>query len=182
MTKKRNQKHTSRQAAADRSRRRSAAGSAVEVPVGRLAPHGQEQGLDLQAEASRNGGPVPFSRDAEDVELMQIPAVHQGKGTLGVKFFFRDQQPAKPALLLIYNIPPGASEGVHTHNLGDTTTGSFDEFYYVLSGRGEMLIEGTRVPVGPGDHVFTPNGVAHGIENTSVDTDLRVYLVAMIRD
>lgn len=59
--------------------------------------------------------------------------------------------------------------------------GSFDEFYYILSGSGEMEIDGRRVPVKAGDHIFTPNGVAHGIENTSIGENLKVYLVAMRR-
>jgi mannose-6-phosphate isomerase-like protein (cupin superfamily) len=52
----------------------------------------------------------------------------------------------------------GASEGVHTHKPQDASLGSFDEFYYIVSGSGEMQIDGQKVPVRPGDHVFTPNG------------------------
>jgi mannose-6-phosphate isomerase-like protein (cupin superfamily) len=123
-----------------------------------------------------------FTSDPDHRSLIHYPGVHGGKGAIDVKFFFREEEAPKPALLLIYNIPPGASEGVHTHNRGDIKMGSFDEFYYILSGRGDMQIDGTTVPVAPGDHIFTPNGVAHGIENTSAKDDLRVYLVAMTRD
>lgn len=125
---------------------------------------------------------APYTNDRDDSNVKPYPGVHEGKGTIGVKFFFRHEGVAKPALLLNYNIPPGASEGVHTHNPGSVEQGSFDEFYYILSGNGEMEIDGKKVPVKPGDHIFTPNGVAHGIENTSTSGDLKVYLVAMIRD
>src|SRR5215831_14704372 len=103
------------------------------------------------------------------------------KGAINVKFFFREEGFPNPARILIYTIPPGASEGVHIHMPGDAKSGSFDEFYYVISGSGEMEIEGEKVPVTAGDHVFAPNGVAHGIENTSANGDLKVYLLAVMR-
>jgi len=123
-----------------------------------------------------------FRNDGDQMDLIRYPGLHEGKGAIDIKFFFRDDGSPKPALLLLYTIPPGASEGVHTHKPGDAKLGSFDEFYYILSGSGEMQIDGAKVPVKAGDHVFTPNGIAHGIENTSSESDLRVYLVAMMRD
>jgi oxalate decarboxylase/phosphoglucose isomerase-like protein (cupin superfamily) len=111
--------------------------------------------------------PPGFTIDKEDVDTVHYAQLHEGKGVIDVKFFFRQGKFAKPALLLTYAIPPGASEGVHTHRPGDTKMGSFDEFYYIISGNGEMQIAGNRIPVAAGDHVFTPNEVAHAIENTS---------------
>lgn len=123
-----------------------------------------------------------FRNDPEHVGRTRR-RIHEGKGEIDVKRFFGPpDRPAKPAVLLLYDIPPGASEGVHTHNVGDVKEGSFDEFYYILSGRGEMQIDGKIVPVATGDHIFTPNGVAHGIENTSRGENLEVYLVAVMRD
>lgn len=124
-----------------------------------------------------------FRSDPEQAKRVRRK-VHEGKGEIEVKFFFRDSDdmPSNPAILLLYDIPPGASEGVHTHNFGDVQQGSFDEFYYILAGKGEMQIAGQRVAVAPGDHIFTPNGVAHGIENTAAEGNLKVYLVAMRRD
>lgn len=138
-------------------------------------------GMDAGAKTTPSRG-YKYRNDPDDAKIIHYPGVHQGKGAIDVKFFFRDEGAPKPALLLIYNIPPGASEGVHTHNVGDEKEGSFDEFYYIMSGTGEMEIAGEKVPVKPGDHIFTPNGVPHGIENTAKEAVLRVYLVAMIRD
>jgi len=107
--------------------------------------------------------------------------VYDGKGAIDITFFFREAGHPQPALLLLYNIPPGASEGVHTHRPGDARVGSYDEFYYILEGRGEMQIAGETIAVEAGDHIFTPNEVAHGIENTSTKL-LRVYVVAVARD
>jgi mannose-6-phosphate isomerase-like protein (cupin superfamily) len=137
----------------------------------------------MTAESTHSSArPYAFRNDPDRDKLIHYAGVHEGKGAIDIKFFFRDEEAPRPALLLIYNIPPGASEGVHTHNVGDQKNGSFDEFYYILSGHGEMEIDGKKVPVCAGDHIFTPNGVSHGIENTAAAGDLRVYLVAMIRD
>jgi mannose-6-phosphate isomerase-like protein (cupin superfamily) len=86
-----------------------------------------------------------------------------------------------PILLAVYRIPPGASEGAHSHHRDDDNLGALDEIYYVVSGRGHMIIDGQRVPVATGDCIFAPTGVPHGIENTSTDTDLKVHIVAAPR-
>ena len=123
---------------------------------------------------------IRFMHDHRLDEPMAYPNVHNGKGTIDVKFF-RFDGVADPALLLTYTMPPGSSEGVHTHRPGDAKEGSFDEFYYIVEGEGQMEIDGEIIPVSAGDNVFTPNGVPHGIENTSDDT-LIVYLIAMRRE
>jgi oxalate decarboxylase/phosphoglucose isomerase-like protein (cupin superfamily) len=122
-----------------------------------------------------------YRNDRDDDGTFRYKGVHNGKGAIDIKFFFREDRASTPALLIIYDIPSGASEGVHTHNVGEKE-GSFDEFYYIISGSGEMQIAGQSVPVRSGDHIFTPNGVPHGIENTSRHKNLRAYLVAVARE
>jgi mannose-6-phosphate isomerase-like protein (cupin superfamily) len=107
--------------------------------------------------------------------------MHGGKGNIDVKFFFEADQRTRPALFLQYDIPPGASEGVHTHGT-DEPDGPWDEFYYIVKGSGQMIIDGERVQVHEGDNIHTPLGVAHGIENTSPQATLRIFLVAIHRD
>lgn len=106
--------------------------------------------------------------------------MHGGAGPIGVKFFRFDQAP-KPSLLITYLIPPGASEGVHTHRRGDRALGGYEEFYYVIDGAGVMQIDGQDLSVAAGDHVFVPLGVAHGIRNTSASEILKVFLTAVDR-
>ena len=108
------------------------------------------------------------------------PNVHGGDGVISVRFFDFAGASA-PARFLVYDIPPGASEGVHTHSLGDEADGAFEEFYYVVEGLGEMQIDGQAVPVQAGDHVHTPLGVAHGIANTMAEGRLRVFLTFIAR-
>lgn len=105
--------------------------------------------------------------------------VHEGRGVIGVKYVFENA--SAPALLITYTLPPGASEGLHTHRLGDAQLGSYDEFYYVIAGTGQMQIADQTIAIAAGDHVFVPNGVERGIENTAPAGDLKVYLVAIMR-
>jgi mannose-6-phosphate isomerase-like protein (cupin superfamily) len=125
-------------------------------------------------------GPGARARVDPAANGSQALRMHEGHGTIEVKFYFEPERPARPALFLQYDIPPGASEGVHTHG-PDRAEGAWDEFYYIASGTGRMNIDGTERPVAPGDSIHTPLGVAHGIENTSRDDRLRVFLVAISR-
>jgi quercetin dioxygenase-like cupin family protein len=59
--------------------------------------------------------------------------------------------------------------------------GSFDEYYYIISGQGQMEIDGQVVAVAKGDHVHTPLEVAHGVEDTHPTENLRVFLTFIKR-
>jgi uncharacterized RmlC-like cupin family protein len=126
-----------------------------------------------------------FKKQRDIEEAFPYPNAHGGKGVIDVTYFFREDgtetTAANPAWLLTFAMPPGSSEGVHTHRLGDKEAGSYDEFYYIIEGEGVMEIAGERVEVSAGDNVFTPNGVAHGIENTSNDKILKVYMIGVER-
>jgi quercetin dioxygenase-like cupin family protein len=124
---------------------------------------------------------LTFSKESEDEVARAYPNVHEGNGTISVRYFPFDNNPA-PAHFVIYDIPPGASEGVHTHHLGDTVLGPYDEYYYIIVGQGEMQIGGNVVPVKTGDHVHTPLGVAHGISNTMSKGSLKVFLTFITRE
>jgi quercetin dioxygenase-like cupin family protein len=124
--------------------------------------------------------PRPFSTDSEANGRLVFQNIHGGNGSTSVKFFPFGDAPA-PANFLTYVFAPGSSEGVHVHRLGDEKLGSFDEYYYIVSGSGLMMIDGQAVPVAAGDHVHTPLGVRHGIENTSPDQDLKVFLTFIRR-
>lgn len=136
--------------------------------------------LQSHAAAAAPGDPGDYQIDSAATGS-RSRRMHGGKGMLGVKFFFEPERPSKPALFLEYDIPPGASEGVHTHS-ADRPEGPWDEFYYIVSGSGRMTIGETTVEVKTGDNVHTPLGVSHGIENTSQDSRLHVYLVAILRE
>lgn len=120
-----------------------------------------------------------FAVESDRTDIHAFERIHQGLGSVGVRLFDFGGAPA-PAHFLIYIIPPGSSEGVHLHNAVDRSLGAFDEYYYILEGTGVMPIDDRRVAVSPGDHVHTPMGVRHGIENNGPDT-LRVFLTYINR-
>jgi len=44
-------------------------------------------------------------------------------------------------------------------------TGTFEEIYYVISGRGSFFLDGEEYPIRDGDAVYVPEGVEHGMMN-----------------
>jgi mannose-6-phosphate isomerase-like protein (cupin superfamily) len=106
--------------------------------------------------------------------------MHGGEGLLRVKFFGFDNA-ARPNLFISYVIPPGCSEGVHTHRLGDRELGAYDEFYYVLAGSGLVQLGSEQIAVAAGDHVFAPLGMPHGVANPSGEHELKLLLTAVER-
>lgn len=137
--------------------------------------------LSQKALAAESGRKATYAKDSEAQGMIEVKGIHAGKGKGGIKFFAFDGAP-KPAHFLIYDLSPGGSEGTHVHFLDNRNSeGSFDEYYYIISGRGQMEIDGEIVPVVAGDHVHTPLEVAHGIENTHPTENLRVFLTFIKR-
>ena len=143
------------------------------------------------AEMQTDGIPLPtpglkptFTKDTEAAGMIEITGIHKGKGKGKAKYFRfgAASAPSAPSYMMIYDLPPGSSEGVHTHFLDNRNDeGSFDEYYYIISGEGQMEIDGALVPVRTGDHVHTPLEVAHGVENTHPTDNLRVFLTYIKR-
>lgn len=115
----------------------------------------------------------PFSilREADVIE--DLSNLYGGDGTISARYFRFDQTPA-PANFVIFDMPPGASEGVHTHP--HTGPNAYDEYYYVIDGEGEMTIGADCVAIRSGDHIHAPLGVAHGVRNSAQDNVRRQHL------
>lgn len=110
----------------------------------------------------------------------RFKAVHEGLGELGVRLFDFEGA-AAPANFMIYDIPPGASEGVHLHNLSDPALGPYEEYYYIVEGAGVMTVDGDEFPVSAGDHVFAPLDSWRGIANRAGPGNLRIFLTYIDR-
>lgn len=121
-----------------------------------------------------------FKVESDKQNIRSYLGIHEGLGSIDVRMFDFAGAPA-PANFLIYDMPVGASEGVHLHNLTDLELGAFDEYYYIIEGRGRMMIDGEPIIVRAGDHVHTPLDVAHGIENIDDNHRLRVFLTYIDR-
>ena len=88
------------------------------------------------------------------------PGPHNGGGqTVGYSFFR-----ATPGLRLVFRkraLKPGSGIGYHEQKE--------DEIYYVLSGRGQMTLDGKTVDVGPGTAILTRTGSSHGLKQAGTD-------------
>ncbi len=92
---------------------------------------------------------------------------HEGGGeTTGYSFFS-----GVPDLEFVFRkraLHPGAAIGYHEQDR--------DEVYYVLSGTGELTMNGTKSVVGPGTSILTRTGSSHGLRQTGAD-DLVIVIV-----
>ena len=92
---------------------------------------------------------VPGQRDRES---------HGGKG----QYFVRTLLATVPGSIFKYvrdlTLYPGSSIGEHLHS-GD------EEFYFVVSGTGVMVVDADEHPVGPGSAVLTQSGSRHGLRS-----------------
>jgi mannose-6-phosphate isomerase-like protein (cupin superfamily) len=114
---------------------------------------------------------VKFWKETDATDLRSQAAIHEGEGTILRRLFFREQSQLG-VRFDVWELPPGASEGDHTH--GDDN--ALEEIYYFLAGHGTMSIEGEEVTVAPGDAVLVPPGVDHGLANTGAEP-LRLVLL-----
>src|SRR3954467_2600679 len=95
------------------------------------------------------------------------PGTHDGGGqTIGYSFF--DKTPGMKFVFRKRALHPGAGVGPHEQHE--------DEVYYVLSGRGVMTVDDTKVDMTPGTAVLTRPGSSHSLKQT--DNDDLVVLIA----
>jgi len=115
-----------------------------------------------QAAPDRGG----YVIEHDDTVATAEPGPHDGGGqTIGHSFFR-----SVPELNLVFRkrvLKPGSAIGYHEQRE--------DEIYYVLSGRGQMTLDGRRVDVGPGTAVLTRTGSSHGL--TQVGSEDLVILI-----
>lgn len=132
------------------------------------------------ATAGRDPRPAHFRIERGSEGFNRFQAVHEGLGSIDVRLFDFGGA-AAPANFLVYDIPVGASEGVHLHNLSDPKLGPYEEYYYIIEGRGRMTIDAEKFPVVAGDHVFAPLDSWRGIENIDAEASLKIFLTYIDR-
>ena len=62
---------------------------------------------------------------------------------------------------------PGAAIGYHLHDGSEPGLG--DEVYYVVSGHGELNLDGKKQEVGPGTAILTRLGSSHGLRQMGTE-------------
>lgn len=85
------------------------------------------------------------------------PGPHNGGGeTVGYSFFAKADSLKKTFRKRVLH--PGAAVGYHLQEV--------DEVYYIVSGTGEMQMNGKTFPVKTGDAILTRPGSSHGLKQT----------------
>lgn len=98
---------------------------------------------------------------------IQQPGPHEGEGLTTAWPFF-EQADGFDIVFRKRALHPGASIGEHLNDK--------DEIYYVLSGRGELMLDGDYREVAAGDAILTRRGSRHGLRQTG-DEDLVIFVV-----
>jgi quercetin dioxygenase-like cupin family protein len=96
----------------------------------------------------------------DSVVARREPGPHGGGGTTTAYPFFSDA----PGLALIFRkraLHRGAAIGYHRNDA--------DEIYYVLSGRGELTVDGVKRQVAAGTAILTRPGSSHGLRQLGSD-------------
>ncbi len=77
-----------------------------------------------------------------------------------------------PRLLLGLNaFEPGQAHALHAHQ-------GMDKVYQVIEGEGHFLLDGRELPMKAGDLLVAPDGVPHGVRNTSAGRLLVLVILA----
>jgi mannose-6-phosphate isomerase-like protein (cupin superfamily) len=115
-------------------------------------------GLHALAQTAPEPGGTFVETDAQVAK--DEPGTHNGGGmTVGYSFFSK-----VPNLKLVFRkraFKPGSGVGLHTQRE--------DEIYYVLSGRGQMTLDGKTVDVTPGTAVLTRTGSSHSLKQVGTE-------------
>lgn len=87
----------------------------------------------------------------------------EGKHVRDLKVIYPETVDPDPSSLIlgVVEVDPGHSTPLHMHRC--------EEVYYILSGEGEVEIEGERYEVKEGYGVYIPVGAKHRILNTGSD-------------
>ena len=87
--------------------------------------------------------------------------------TLDNTDFRRVLYTGKHLQLVLMTLQPGDDIGEEVHD-------GHDQFFRIESGKGEVLIDGSRHPVQDDDAVIVPAGARHNVTNTG-DAPLKLY-------
>ena len=111
-----------------------------------------------------------FVKKAAQVRRDTFTRCHDGEGDLACRLVLEKPDTAGRRVKFVHDdiLLPGVSIGVHRHEHDE-------EYYYILSGKGTMTLDGRTFEVGPGDIAAVYPGGAHGLANTGAE-DLRLIV------
>ncbi len=100
---------------------------------------------------------VEFDSENKDVQVYK--KLYDGKSNISYKDFFSGVSHL-PARFQIWTIPPGGSEGRHSHEHDP-----LEEIYYVIEGEAMFMTPNGGRPLKTGDAALAAPGDPHGIRN-----------------
>lgn len=100
---------------------------------------------------------VRFDSEKDDVQVYK--RLYDGKSNISYKDFFADVT-RLPAKFQIWTIPPGGSEGRHSHE-----DDYLEEIYYVIEGEAMFMTPNGPRPLKTGEAALASPGDPHGIRN-----------------
>lgn len=102
----------------------------------------------------------PYILEHEKDLAKNEPGTHNGGGsTVGYSFFANANNVKMTFRKRVLH--PGSAIGYHLQKK--------DEVYYIISGTGEMQMNGKSFPVKTGDAILTRPGSSHGLKQTGKD-------------
>lgn len=104
-----------------------------------------------------------------NIKAEEVYDSHGGHGSCMVRTLLTSEFDSSLAYVREIVLHANSSVGIHPHS-GD------EELYYIISGRGIMMVNGEQKVVVSGDVVLTKSGSSHGLRNES-DRDLRFFVV-----
>lgn len=96
-------------------------------------------------------------------------SLYGGAGEVGVEWYFRSRNQLSTSVML-YHLEPGAAEGTHLHLAGHPESCSEiseDELYICVAGEVVVTVAQESAVLRAGDAVYVPEGVPHGVANSS---------------
>lgn len=123
-------------------------------------------GMIVSAAFARKGKQEGYVLENEKDLAATQPGPHDGGGNTTAYNFFSKAEGFKLAFRKRV-LHPGSAIGYHLQKE--------DEVYYVLSGKGEMTMNGKTFIVGPGDGILTRPGSSHGLRQVG-DDDLVIII------
>lgn len=112
-------------------------------------------------------------KSGQQMTRKPLAKCHGGQGTLDWVCVLDQNDLVGRRVNFIHDdvLPPGVSIGPHTH-------GGDEEYYFIVSGQGTMIVNDERVQVTAGDVTAVFPGGMHGLENTGRDA-LRVLVFSV---
>jgi mannose-6-phosphate isomerase-like protein (cupin superfamily) len=90
--------------------------------------------------------------------------LHGGAAPTRVQWYLREHT-RLPVAVQSWTLPPGGSEGMHTHS----ADAPLEELYVLVSGRAVMRVDDVTHELAAGDAVLAPAGSAHDLHNVGDD-------------